>query len=234
MTFRIIAVVATGLLAAGSALAQPAPMNGPPGQMMQKDQMQGGAMQGGPMQGNQMPGDQMRGGSMPGGPMAGQHGYKKPMGGMMAAEAIPTLSGQDAFAAVQEVVRILLADPKTDWSKVNLDRLREHLIDMNEVTLRAAAAVQPVDGGIQANVTGEGRTLDAIKRMVPDHAQEINGQNGWQARTEALPNGVTLYVTSSDPKQVAIIRGLGFIGVMASGTHHQMHHLMMAKGTYPH
>ena len=222
MSSRIIAVVATGLLAAGSALAQPAPMNGPPGQMMQKDQMQSSGM--------------------PGGPMAGQHGEKKPMGGMMgdrmggmmAAGAIPTLSGQDAFAAVQEVVRILLADPNTDWSKVNLDRLREHLIDMDEVTLRAAAAVQPVDGGIQANVTGEGRTLDAIKRMVPDHAQEINGQNGWQARTEALPNGVTLYVTSSDPKQVAIIRGLGFIGVMASGTHHQMHHLMMAKGTHPH
>ena len=208
MSSRILTVVATGLLAAGSALAQPAPMNAPPGQMMQ------------------------------GGPMAGQHGQTKPMGGMMgdrmAAGAIPTLSGQDAFAAVQEVVRILLADSNTDWSKVNLDQLREHLIDMNEVTLHAAAAVQPVDGGNQANVTGEGRTLDAIRRMVPDHAQEINGQNGWQARTEASPNGVTLYVTSSDPKQVAIIRGLGFIGVMASGKHHQMHHLMMAKGTYPH
>ena len=185
-------------------------------------------MHGDQMHGDQMRGDQMMGGSMPGGMMGDR------MGGMKPAGAMPTLSGQDAFAAVQEVVRILLADPNTDWSKVDLDRLREHLIDMDEVSLRAAAAVLPIDGGIQAIVTGEGRTLEAIRRMVPEHAKEINGQNGWQARTEPLPNGVKLIVTSSDPRQVAVIRGLGFIGVMASGTHHQAHHLMMAKGTYPH
>ena len=51
----------------------------------------------------------------------------------------PTMPGQDAFGAIQEIVRILEADPKTDWSKVNLEALRQHLIDMNEVTLKAAA-----------------------------------------------------------------------------------------------
>ena len=51
----------------------------------------------------------------------------------------PTLPGQDAFGALQEIVSILEADPHTDWSKVNLEALREHLIDMNEVTLRADA-----------------------------------------------------------------------------------------------
>jgi hypothetical protein len=34
---------------------------------------------------------------------------------------VPALSGQDAFGAIQEVVRILEADPATDWSKVNLE-----------------------------------------------------------------------------------------------------------------
>ncbi len=53
--------------------------------------------------------------------------------------AAPTMPGQDAFGAIQEVVQILQADPTTDWSKVNIARLREHLIDMNEVTLHAAA-----------------------------------------------------------------------------------------------
>jgi hypothetical protein len=37
-------------------------------------------------------------------------------------------------------------------------------------------------------------------------------------------------VTSADPKERAHIRGLGFIGLLASGPHHQPHHLAMAKG----
>ncbi|MDR3532290.1 MAG: hypothetical protein P4L90_17270 [Rhodopila sp.] len=142
----------------------------------------------------------------------------------------PTQSGQSAFGTVQEIIRILEADPKTDWSKVNLDGLRQHLIDMDEVTLRADAKVQQIDGGIQVAVTGQGRTLEAIRRMVPADAHHLNGQNGWTVRTSDLPDGVTLIATSTDPKQATIIRGLGFIGVLASGSYHQEHHLMMAKG----
>ncbi len=228
MQSGFLAVAAVAVLTTGFAFAQPAPMPPPAGHPMPLGELHGGQLIGGTP-----PTGPTSGTPMPGGPMAGHHGQMMQMGGM-AAGPLPTLPGQDAFAAVQEIVRILEADPNTDWSKVNLDRLREHLIDMNEVTLHADVAVQPVDGGIEAAVTGTGRTLEAIQRMVPDQAQELNGQNGWQARTDARPDGVTLIVTSSDPKQVAIIRGLGFIGVMASGTHHQMHHLMMAKGAFAH
>jgi hypothetical protein len=146
----------------------------------------------------------------------------------------PTLPGQDAFGAIQEIVRILEADPGTVWSKVNLEALRQHLIDMNEVTLRANAAPKPVDGGLEIAVTGEGRTLAAIQRMIPDHAQELNQMNGWSAKTEALPDGVRLTVTSDDPKEVEHIRGLSFIGLLVSGSHHQSHHLAMAMNQMPH
>jgi hypothetical protein len=44
-------------------------------------------------------------------------------------EITPVLPGQDAFGAVQEIVRMLEADPETDWSKVDLEVLRQHLID---------------------------------------------------------------------------------------------------------
>ena len=37
--------------------------------------------------------------------------------------------GHDAFGAIQEIVQILDADPNTDWSKVDLEALRQHLID---------------------------------------------------------------------------------------------------------
>jgi hypothetical protein len=146
----------------------------------------------------------------------------------------PTLPGQDAFGAIQEIVRILEADPKTDWSKVNLEALRQHLIDMNEVTLKADAVAEPIDGGVEITVTGDQRTAAAIRRMLPAHAQELSQLNGWSAKAELLPNGVLLTVTSGDPQRVQHIRGLGFIGLLVSGSHHQAHHLAMAKGEFVH
>ena len=88
--------------------------------------------------------------------------------------AILTMPGQDAFGAIQEVVRTLEADPNTDWSKVNLEALRQHLIDMNEVTLKAVAVTKSIEGGAEVSVTGEGRTVEAIQRMVRSHAHEID------------------------------------------------------------
>jgi len=155
-------------------------------------------------------------------------------GGMHGASATPSLPGQDAFGAIQEVVGILESDPKTDWSKVDLEALRQHLIDMNEVTLKAEAAAKQIDGGLEIAVTGNGRTLVAIQRMIPAHAQSLNGLNGWSATAATLPNGVALTVTAADSKEVQHIRGLGFIGLLTSGSHHTPHHLAMAKGAFDH
>ena len=105
---------------------------------------------------------------------------------------------------------------------------------MNEVTLKAEAGATPIDGGLAVAVTGSGRTLAAIQRMIPAHAAAINGLNGWSAKTAPLANGMRLTVTASDPKEVQHIRGLGFIGLLTSGSHHQPHHLAMAKGEFAH
>jgi hypothetical protein len=148
------------------------------------------------------------------------------------AGAAPALPGQDAFGAIQEIVHNLEADPATDWSKVDLEELRQHLIDMNEVTLNAEAAVKPIDGGLEIAVTGSGRTLTAIQHMLPAHAQAINGLHGWHVESEPLPNGFLLTVTSMEAKEIAHIRGLGFIGLLVSGPHHPAHHLAMAKGEF--
>jgi len=184
----------------------------------------------------------MQSGQHPMGPehmqeMMRQHRGMMPMGnraGIHPASITPTLPGQDAFGAIQEVVAILDADPKTDWSKVDLEALRQHLIDMNEVTLRADAAPKQIDGGLEIAVTGSGRTLVAIQRMVPAWAQTINGQRGWTAKTTSLPDGELLTVTATDPKEIEHIRGLGFIGLLVSGSMHQPHHLAMAKGEFDH
>ena len=160
-----------------------------------------------------------------------------PMGahaGMHAASTTPALADQDAFGAIQEIVQILDADPKTDWTKVDLEALRQHLIDMNEVTLKADAAPTQIDGGLEIALTGTGRTLVAIQRMIPAYAQTINGHQGWSIKAAPLPNGELLTVTATDPKEVQHIQALGFIGSLVSGSHHQPHHLAMAKGEFDH
>jgi predicted RNA binding protein YcfA (HicA-like mRNA interferase family) len=146
---------------------------------------------------------------------------------------VPTHPGQEAFGTIQEIVRILEDDPNTAWSKINIAALREHLIDMDEVTLRARAGQRALDNGVEITITGEGRTLGAIKRMVPAHTHELVAL-GWSASTQDLTNGVKLVVTSSDPRQVVKLKALGFMGIMVQGAHHQPHHLMMAKGEFAH
>jgi len=147
-----------------------------------------------------------------------------------AAASSPTEAGQGAFAAIAEIVLLLQADPETDWSKVDIGALREHLVDMNELTLNAVAREEPIQGGLQIEVTGEGRTLRAIRNMVPAHAAELAKIQGWQAEAATRDDGARLTVTSTDPRQEAQIRGLGFFGLMATGAHHQTHHWAMATG----
>ena len=105
--------------------------------------------------------------------------------GMHGASTTPTLPGQDAFGAIQEIVRMLDADPKTDWSKVDLEALRQHLIDMNEVTLKAEAAPKQIDGGLEIAVTGSGRTLVAIQRMIPAWARSRTASTDGAQRRRA-------------------------------------------------
>jgi hypothetical protein len=143
------------------------------------------------------------------------------------------MPGQDAFGAIAEIVRILEADPATDWTKVDLERLRQHLIDMNEVVLRSAVQSTPVPGGLAMEITGAGRTEQAIRAMVGPHAIELDRMPAWSARTEPIAGGVRLIVTAKKPddtKLIARIRGLGLAGLITEGAHHQPHHLAMARG----
>jgi hypothetical protein len=186
---------------------------------------------GGQMPPGQMPHGQMPQGQMPHGGMSqGMHQMHHPMGGG------PMQMGQGAFGAMAEVVRILEADAATDWSKVDMERLRQHLIDMDEVVLRASVKAMQVPGGLSMDITGTGRTLQSIRAMVIPHSGELNGMPAWSAKAEVIPDGVRLIVVARDPadaKAVARIRGLGFAGLLVQGGHHDPHHLAMAKGEMP-
>jgi hypothetical protein len=147
--------------------------------------------------------------------------------------ALPTLPGQAAFGAIAEIVRLLEADPKTDWTRVNVEALRQHLIDMDEVTMHAAVSSHNVPGGLEMDVTGIGRTTDAIRRMAINHTRMLDQGSAYHATAVEIANGARLTVTAkqeSDARTVALIRGLGFAGIMTEGNHHAAHHLAIARG----
>ena len=146
---------------------------------------------------------------------------------------VPTQGGQAAFAAISEIVAMLQADATTDWPKVNIERLRLHLVDMDLVTLRSRVVTTPVSGGAEFVVRGTGETIAAIKRMTGAHVTMVAKGGGPKIVRTELPDGVRLLVTAQDPVDaaaVARIRGLGFIGLMATGDHHTAHHLALARG----
>jgi len=164
--------------------------------------------------------------------MAQEHAHTPGMTHPTAAP-LPTQGGHAAFAAISEIVAMLQADASTDWSKVNIERLRLHLVDMDLVTLRSRVAATPVTGGAQFVVRGTGETIAAIKRMTGAHVTMVGNSGGPRVVRTELVDGVRLIVTVTDPSDaaaVAKLRGLGFIGLMVSGDHHPAHHMALARG----
>ncbi len=145
----------------------------------------------------------------------------------------PLQGGQAAFAAITEIVQLLEADSTTDWSKVDLEALRQHLIDMDAVTLRARVKHLTTPAGLTLDITGDVLVAASIRRMVGAHAPMVEALGGWRASATAIPGGMRFTVVASNTKDTATInriRGLGFIGLMTQGAHHAQHHLAIAKG----
>ncbi len=158
-------------------------------------------------------------------------------GGQAAISGVgvqPKEPGQSAFAAIQEIVAMLEADPTTDWSKVDIEALRQHLIDMNNVTLGAVVEASQSGGSMRFSASGDGAVRDSIRRMVTAHAATMNGVDGWKLAAETTNTGAVLTVTPPDQASMVKLRALGFIGIMTVGAHHQQHHWMLANGMAPH
>ena len=145
-----------------------------------------------------------------------------------------TEPGQGAFAALSEVVRVLEADPDTDWDRVDLAGLRAHLVDMDRMVSETIVTETELPDGISALATGDADTIATLRRMVPAHAAQLAQDDRWDVDAIVADNGVELRVTSNDPTVVARIKGLGFFGLMASQDHHREHHMMMARGEDAH
>jgi hypothetical protein len=148
-----------------------------------------------------------------------------------AAQNLPTESGQSAFAAIHEVVEMLEADPDTDWSKVNIDALRRHLIDMDNMTLYAKITYEPITNGEHIRVSGGGEVRDSIQRMVMMHVAMAGDTKDWHMNAARTPDGADINVIATSPLGLKKLKALGLMGMMAEGMHHARHHMMLARGS---
>ncbi len=173
---------------------------------------------------------QQGGAPMPMPMQAGAMDHSAMMGGAPGKVVEP---GQGAFAAIGEIVAALEADPATDWTRVDIDALRVHLVDMDLVVTKAVVTREATDFGERYVVSGEGQVVGSIQRMVVAHASTMEGVGGWSYLAEARPDGAVLEVSVPE-SDMAKLHALGFLGILTSGMHHQPHHWAMATGGSPH
>ena len=139
--------------------------------------------------------------------------------------AAPTEPGNGAFAAIAEIVAMLAADPRTDWSAVDISALQAHLLDMDGLVRNTTVSSQTLSDGVLMILPGSN---DAAFRMVPSHAPVLAADTGWDSEVKIKDGNIHWRVTSQNA--AAQIQALGFFGLMATGAHHQEHHLAIATG----
>ncbi len=148
----------------------------------------------------------------------------------------PVMPGQDLFGAITEIVGILNADPATDWEAVDIDALQRHLLDMHLVATEARPATAPVKDGLRVTLARPGAAGAAAERMLAAHGPILEAAFGWDVEMKTNAAEIHWQVRSPGrPGDAVKIRALGFFGLLASGAHHQSHHLAMARGHgHPH
>ncbi|MCS3676396.1 hypothetical protein GGP72_000292 [Salinibacter ruber] len=175
------------------------------------------------------------------GPVASaqQHGQGRHHGSggaMSSSSPVLQAPGQSVFGTVQEAIRRLEADSTTDWSRVDMAALRQHLLDMERVAMDVAVEAQtPIDGGVRLRVRPTQEAARAsLDRVLDAHPHMLRQETGWMMTVTEDGDAYVLRVTTRNPREVDKIRGLGYIGLLAYGQHHQRHHWHLVRGAHPH
>jgi len=147
-------------------------------------------------------------------------------------------AGNDAYGTIQEVMYKLQANKNTNWAKVNLEALRLHLIDMYDMTFNVNVTKQEhIKNGLLVKVMPTTpRSSKALKKIFSAHSSVLEKESGFNMKIN-YDKGYDLYtikITTNDKKRINELRGLGYIGLMAYGNHHQPHHWAIATGKNPH
>ena len=143
-----------------------------------------------------------------------------------------TEPGNDIFGTIQEVVQKLEANPNTDWAQVDLEALRQHLLDMKAFTEKVeVVSKEEVENGVEIKVqSNTERAEEALNRLLKMHPNMLKKEKGWDMQAEQNEGDWIVRCTTDIASEVKKIRALGYIGLLAEGAHHQRHHWMIATG----
>jgi hypothetical protein len=155
---------------------------------------------------------------------------------MKATESNLTQAGNDIFATIQEVIIKLNNNPDTDWSKVDIEALRQHLLDMNDMAVNVEILNQkPLINGLRIALQGTtARAEKTLVRVFKAHPMHLKRETGWDMQVERYGKQFIVTTTTEKPGQTQKIIALSYIGLMAYGKHHQVHHWGMSTGQNPH
>lgn len=143
-----------------------------------------------------------------------------------------TEPGNDIFGTIQEIIKKLKADSTTDWSKVDLENLRQHLLDMKAFTEDVTVISKtPIENGTEIKIRPKtNRAAEALKRLFSMHPAMIKKEKGWDMDAHQNGDNWIITCTTSNESEVEKIHALGYIGLLAEGAHHQLHHWRIATG----
>lgn len=143
--------------------------------------------------------------------------------------------GQAIFGALREVTDRLEREPPADWSRVSLDRLREHLLQMDRLFREAEVETVAVEDGARFLVRGGPAVLDAARTMGRAHMPLLEGDLLASSSVRDLdPETVEIRVAAA-AAELPRLRALGLFGLLSlGGDHHGIHHWRMATGDAGH
>ena len=146
-----------------------------------------------------------------------------------------TYPGNMIFGTVQEAVNRLLASPDTDWKKVDVEGLRQHLLDMKNFSENVLVlSKQNISNGLEVTIKVEPNALSSLERVLSAHPAQLYQESGWTMEVVQLEDEFTLTITTEVLDEVEKLRGLGYFGLMVYGNHHVSHHWMMIQGIDAH
>lgn len=173
-------------------------------------------------------------GPTPEGPVPAGAGGAPP-GSAAASAPGPALAGAPpVLALLARLLARLEADPTTDWRRVDLEAARQHLADLDRVTLLARVAAEELPGGVALRVSGEDpATVAAIRRLLPERAARLAEARRWRVATAPAEDGLRVEIKSLDPREAGRIRALGLAALLVAGPLDEAYLLEVARGGPP-
>ena len=128
-------------------------------------------------------------------------------------------AGNAIFGTIQETIKMLDADPNTNWEKIDIEGLRQHLIDMENFTSGVdVLSEKKIEKGAEMVIRAKSEMAHhSLSRALKAHPSMLTSETGWTMGVKQSKERFTLTIETQKPEEVARLRALGYIGVMALG-----------------